>query len=128
MQVTVFGLDDDAKKCGIDADSLKNTAMLPIRAYTKLQDGFVIGASGWLTIILGVLKAPTFCAVTVTVEASEFVTLKLPHAEVQDSQKIILWTNTHVLTGGPASVGTRTNAAVEQMAKELASHWQKANQ
>lgn len=128
VRVFVVGLDEVSKRCGLTADAMKDSMMLPIRAYTKIREWKEgdVGVDG--AIVLGVVSGNNqmLCAHAFSMSVETYGYAKLSFNDDLSAKRIVLWDTGAIVT---SQVGHSKNSMseIEEMARGFASAWQAAN-
>lgn len=116
-------LSDDSKKCGLQEDQLKESVLLPIRAYTKLEQ------SEQSELVLSVSSAesnPGWCVHALTAQVTTPVVVRLTYQAEVTQQRVLLWSH-YVVAAAPLKEPSYITDTAEELGKQFALAWQRTN-
>ena len=129
QQVTYVaeGYMEDETKCGPPQDALLNTVRLALNADTKIREANTRDGFPLVYVNLVSIWSESLCANYIELRVSQLLQIKLPQQNKAREHEVVLW-NTGALTGAPPTRSSaEITAALEGLAKQLATAWQKAN-
>ncbi len=126
--ILVDPVDDTGKGCGLSQDTLRNTLMLPLNAYTKIRptDFTPNPLPPTVSLSVSALRNLNVCFFVYQLEVTTMMRLTVNDHVGPRTQTVMLWRDGGFASSG-ASDGRYVNAQIEALGKKLATAWQKAN-
>jgi hypothetical protein len=130
VKVVVGDLDDDDRKCGLKADDLKRSLLLPIRAYTKIKETDpnrqkLLPPIPQALLSVMTVRSEDICVHHIEITVNVAARVELPHTS-RGFYTVGLW-QVGTLLAHSGSRPDRVRDAVEGLAKRFAESWQSAN-
>ena len=123
----VINVGMDSTKCGYNEQEVRNALLLPIRAYTKIREDE--GSAGVPHLLLSMLTVNDagVCIHAIVLELFTFAFVKLEFAQSPSAHMVQLWRRLKMSVTPVSESGPTVKRKIEDLGKDFASAWQKAN-
>jgi hypothetical protein len=125
MGVVVSGVDEASVSCGLNADGLRSALMLPVLAYTKMQERN--DSTARLSLSVMTLQNAMGCVSFLDVRLFQIMDARLPHQSETRAVSAYLYGHAMIRRTEAVKHNDDVASALQAAGRRLAEAWVKAN-